>query len=61
MDTDRAVVLLKAARDLLNKQSESIYVLNMLEETVFYDGVECDGSCLIEDIDCLLGELEDKP
>lgn len=49
-----AEILLKATRNLLNKQNESIYVLNMLEETVAYYGVECDGSCLIEDIDAWL-------
>lgn len=49
-----AEVLLKATRNLLNKQNESIYVLDMLEETVTYYGVECDGSCLIEDIDAWL-------
>ena len=49
-----AEVLLKAARDLLDKQNETIYVLNILEETVTYFGVECDGGCLIEDIDAWL-------
>lgn len=49
-----AEILLKATRNLLNKQNESIYVLNMLEETVIYYGVECDGLCLIEDIDAWL-------
>ena len=49
-----AEILLKATRNLLNKQNGSIYVLNMLEETVAYYGVECDGSCLIEDIDAWL-------
>lgn len=49
-----AEILLKATRNLLDKQNETIYVLNMLEETVTYYGVECDGSCLIEDIDAWL-------
>lgn len=47
---DRAKVLLKAAYDLLTKQEESPFVLNLLAETVEYDGCECDGSCLREDI-----------
>lgn len=51
---DRAIELLKACRDLLNKQNNTMYVLNMLSETVVYDGVECDGSCLLEDIECFL-------
>ena len=59
---DRAIILLKACRDLLNKQNETIYVLNMLETTVHYDETECDGSCLLEDIEDLLveiGEIEE--
>ena len=55
---DRKVTLLKACRDLLNKQNESPYVLNMLEELIFYDGVECDGYCLLDDIEMELEELE---
>ena len=54
---DRKVTLLKACRDLLNKQNESPYVLNMLEELIFYDGAECDGHCLLEDIEMELEEL----
>lgn len=54
---DRAVTLLKAARDLLNKQNESPYVLNMLEQTVHYDEADCDGSCLIDDINAYLEEI----
>ena len=48
---NRAETLLRATYELLNKQNETIYVLDMLEETVFYDGAECDGSCLMEDIE----------
>ena len=53
-DTEKSLkeaeVLLRATRDLLNKQEETIYVLNILEETVTYYGAECDGGCLMEDI-----------
>ena len=62
MNENRAIILLKAARELLEKQKESPYVLNLLCETVFYDGVDCDGDCLCDDIlDYLLeiGELND--
>lgn len=52
---DRKLVLLKAAYDLLHKQDKSIYVLNMLGETAFYDGTDCDGYCLMEDIADELG------
>lgn len=54
---DRKEVLLRACLELLQKQEDSHYVLDLLEETVFYDGADCDGSCLIEDIKAELGEL----
>lgn len=54
----RARELLKAAVDLLGKQKESNYVLNLLEETVYYDDAECDGYCLMEDICHLLIEVK---
>ena len=37
---DRAKTLLKATWNLLQKQNKTIYVLNMLEELVYYDGCE---------------------
>ena len=55
---ERAKILLKVTKDLLEKQENSYYVLNLLEETVFYDGAECDGGCLKEDIDYWFDELE---
>ena len=48
---DRAITLLKACRNLLNKQKGSFYVLNLLQETVFYDGTDCDGYCLSDDME----------
>jgi hypothetical protein len=51
--------LLRAAFDLLQKQNKSGYVLNLLEETVFYDGTDCDGYCLMEDIRSELDIPED--
>lgn len=54
--------MLKACYKLLEKQSESHYVLNLLRETVYYDGVDCDGYCLMDDIeDLFLGKAEDLP
>ena len=47
---DRKTVLLKAAYELLKKCNEGPYVKNVLAETVFYDGVDCDGWCLANDI-----------
>lgn len=55
---DRKITLLKACMDLLSKQKNSCYVLNMLEETVFYDEADCDGYCLIEDIKAELNITE---
>lgn len=46
---DRAKVLIKATHDLLQKQRDSFYVLDLLSETVFYDGADCDGYCLWEE------------
>lgn len=57
---DRAKTLLKATWNLLQKQNETIYVLNMLEETVYYDGCECDGSCLMDDINYWFDEFCDE-
>lgn len=54
----RAKELLKACVDLLNKQDESYYVLNLLDETINYDGCECDGNCLLEDIKNFLENVE---
>jgi hypothetical protein len=51
---DRKVTLLKACRDLLSKQVNSHYVLNLLHETVFYDDADCDGYCLLDDIEAEL-------
>lgn len=56
---DRSKVLLKAAYDLLKKQDESYYVLNLLEETVEYDNCMFDGDWLAEDIAEYLGIEEE--
>lgn len=53
-ENKRANVLLKATLDLLRKQKDSQYVLNLLENTAFYDNAECDGYCLFDDIENFL-------
>lgn len=53
---DRKVTLLKAAYELLSKQREAGEVLNLLAETVFYDDADCDGGCLLEDIEIALND-----
>ena len=55
---NREKILLKACRDLLEKQQESSYVLDILAQTVIYDDTECDGSCLLDDINAYLSEVE---
>ena len=50
----RARELFDAIIELFVRQKESDIVLNILEEIVYYDEEECDGSCLIEDICHLL-------
>ena len=48
---ERANILLKATYDILQKQKDSPYVLNILEQTAVWDGAECDGYCLMEEIE----------
>lgn len=55
-ELERANVLLKAAHELLTKQKESSTVLNLLEEMTVYDGAECDGFSLLEDITEIITE-----
>ena len=58
----RSTVLLKATLELLKKCDDGPFVKNVLEETVFYDNAECDGACLMEDIeDHMLEAREQKP
>ena len=47
---ERQLTLLKASYNLLKKQDVSPYTLNLLEETIVYEGAECDGYCLMEEI-----------
>ena len=57
---EQAKTLLKATKNLLEKQDNSHYVLNLLEETILYDRAECDGACLKNDIDYWFYELEEQ-
>lgn len=56
---DRKVVLLKAAYDLLKRARDSMFVESPMEMEIFYDGTNCDGSCLMEDIATELGIEEE--
>lgn len=57
----REQLLLKVAYQLLKKQENSYYILNLLEESTVWDGVHCDGYCLMEDINDLLLEQGINP
>lgn len=50
----RSEILLRACLDLLRRQKDSVYVLDLLREKVFYDDCYCDGYCLMEDISSYL-------
>lgn len=53
---ERKTYLLKACFNLLSKQLESSYALDLLTETINYDETECDGECLMEDIASIIYE-----
>lgn len=50
----REQILLRATAQILSKQNDSGYVLNMLDETTVWDKATCDGNCLLEEIETLL-------
>ena len=50
MTEDRATVLLMAVLEILYKCNDGPYVKDFFGETAFYDGAECDGYCLMDDI-----------
>ena len=52
---DRKTYLLMQVLKLFKQQKESPYVKDIERMTIIYDGAECDGSCLCEDI---MAELE---
>lgn len=52
---DRKTELLRVVYKLLKRCSESGYVLDIMSETIHYDGADCDGNCLMEDIALELG------
>jgi len=54
MTEDRATVLLKAVLEILNKCDEGPYAKDFFGETAFYDGTDCDGYCLKDDINDFL-------
>lgn len=55
MASDRKEILLRATYELLKQQRESSEVLDSMAQIVHYDGADCDGHCLLEDIADELG------
>lgn len=47
---DRKEVLLRAAYDLLRRSTQSHFVQEATSILTYYDGANCDGYCLMEDI-----------
>lgn len=58
---NRKEYLLRQVLKLFKQQKESCYVLNIEKMNIVYDGAECDGSCLCNDIMLELGidDLDD--
>lgn len=54
---ERAKILLQAALDILNSCDEGMYVKNALEVTAVWDGAECDGYCLKNEVEDLMDEI----
>ena len=50
MTENRSTTLLKAVLEILNKCDDGPYVKDFFENTAFYDGTDCDGYCLMDDI-----------
>ena len=49
MNTERMIELLKATAEYLKNVRESVYA-DALTVTAFYDEADCDGYCLLDDI-----------
>lgn len=54
-ETERAKVLLRAAYDILERNSRFHFVEEVGSTLTHYDDADCDGYCLKEDIGNLLG------
>jgi len=58
MSDDRKIILLRAARDILQKCHDSTTVEEVMYVTAIWDDAECDGFCLLEEITNLLQEQD---
>ena len=57
---ERMKLLLEVTQRMLKELDNMHYVENALSHTLVYDGAECDGFCLMEDIGYLLDEITDE-
>lgn len=57
-ELQRARVLLKATHDILEAADDSPYVEDVLAILVHYDDADCDGSCLMDDIEYYFDEFD---
>lgn len=55
---ERAMILLKAAHEILKKCDESMIIEDVMCMTAMWDEVECDGDCLMNEIGELIEEVE---
>lgn len=49
--------LLRATLDILKKCDENGYVVDVMAVTATWDEAECDGGCLMEEIELLIEEI----
>lgn len=55
---ERAKTLLQAYVNMFDTQKKSSYVKDITELTTFYDDCEYDGTCLRNDMEILLDDIE---
>ena len=53
-DNERKDILMRATYALLRKCDASPFVMDVMSATAVWDGADCDGSCLMEEIGVLL-------
>lgn len=54
---ERTKILMQATLDILKKCNEGIYVKNVMEVSAIWDEAECDGYCLMEELEDLINEI----
>lgn len=54
---ERALILMQATLDILNKCADSHYTPDVLSTTAIWDEAECDGYCLKDELTELLQNI----